>query len=42
MLSVQPINLCERGPHSDPVFDVYASKRETDERVTYFRAVVLG
>jgi len=30
MLFVQPINLCERGPQSDPVVDVYASKRETD------------
>ena len=42
MLFVQPINLCERGPQSDPVVDVYASKRETDERFTYFRAVGLG
>ena len=42
MLFVQPINLCERGPHSDPVVDVYASKHETDERFTYFRAVGLG
>jgi hypothetical protein len=42
MLSVQPIHLCEREPHSVSVAVVKASKRETDERVTYFRAVVLG
>jgi hypothetical protein len=42
MLFVQPINLCERGPHSDPVVDIYASKRETDERFTYFRAICIG
>src|SRR5262245_44150866 len=42
MLFVQPINLCERGPHSDHVVDIYASKRETDERFTYFRAICLS
>src|SRR5262245_2840713 len=42
MLSVQPVHLCERGPHSDHVVDVEAGKREKDERFTYFRVVGLG
>ena len=42
MLSVQLIHLCERDPHSGRVVVPYADKRETDERVTYFRAIVLG
>jgi hypothetical protein len=42
MLSVQLIHLRERGPHPDFVVVLYANKRETDERVTYFRAVGLG
>ena len=42
MLSVQLIHLRERGPHPDLVVVLYANKRETDERVTYFRAGGLG
>jgi hypothetical protein len=42
MLSVQLIYLRERGPHPDLVVVLYANKRETDERVTYLRAVGLG
>jgi hypothetical protein len=42
MRFVQPIHLRERGPHPDLVVVLYANKRETDERVTYFRAVNLG
>jgi hypothetical protein len=42
MHSVQLIHLCERGPHPDRVVVLHANKRETDERVTYFRAIGLG
>jgi hypothetical protein len=42
MLSVQPVHLCERDPHSIRVVVLNANKRETDERVTYFRVVGLG
>jgi hypothetical protein len=42
MLSVQLIHLCERDPHSARVVVLHANKRETDERVTYFRVVILG
>jgi len=42
MLFIKPVHLCEREPHSDHVVIVNASKRETDYRVAYFRAVGLG
>jgi hypothetical protein len=42
MLFVQPIHLCERETHSSLVVVVNASKRETDERVTYFQAIDLA
>jgi hypothetical protein len=42
MSFVQPAHLRERDPHSDYVVAVNASKRETDERVAYFRTVGIG
>jgi hypothetical protein len=42
MLSVQLIHLCERDPHLNRVVVVNANKRETDERISYFRVVDLG
>jgi hypothetical protein len=42
MLSVQPIRLRERDPHSNRVVVVSAIKREKDYRGSYFSAVVLG
>jgi hypothetical protein len=42
MLVVQPLYFRERDSHSDSVVAVSAIKRETDERVAYFRAVGLG
>jgi hypothetical protein len=42
MLSVQPIRLRERDPHSNRVVVVCAFKGEKDYRGSYFSAVVLG
>jgi hypothetical protein len=42
MLSVQPIHLRERDPHSKRVVVVSAIKREKDYRIAYFSVVVLG
>ena len=39
MLFVQPVHLCERDSHSGRVVVFNAIKRETDERVAYFRSV---
>jgi hypothetical protein len=42
MLFVQPVHLCERNSHSGRIVVFNAIKRETDERVAYFRAVGVG
>jgi hypothetical protein len=42
MLVIQSTHFCERDPHSKRVVAVSAIRRETDDRVAYFRVVGLG